>query len=107
MSDRGRKRISEQRPGATSALAIMVLLLMELLAVPAAQAQSSFTMTPLYDFQGGTDGDYPRSGLVEDPLAICTVPPAMMPQADRRRFRRSFRSESEQQYRERTLHLLS
>ena len=68
MSNRGHKQISERRPGAMSALAIMVLLLMGLLAVPAAQAQSSSTMTPLYGFQGGTDGDYPQSGLIEDPV---------------------------------------
>ncbi len=67
MSNRGHKQISERRPGAMSALAIMVLLLIAVWAVPAAQAQSSSTMTPLYDFQGGTDGDYPVSGLVADP----------------------------------------
>ena len=66
MSDRGHKQISERRLAATSARAIMALLMMGLLAVPAAQAQSSFTMTPLYGFQGGTDGDYPQSGLIED-----------------------------------------
>ena len=49
MSDRGRNGISQSRLAATSALAIMVLLLMGLLSVPLAQAQ--YTFTPLHDFR--------------------------------------------------------
>ena len=64
MSDRGHEQGSEQRPAATSALAIMVLLLIGTFAVPGAQAQ--YTFTALYDFQGTTDGGNPWAGVIAD-----------------------------------------
>src|SRR5208337_4978398 len=50
---------------ATAALALATMLVAAVLATGSAQAQT-YTESVLYSFKGGTDGGYPKAGLVRD-----------------------------------------